>query len=38
MVADHLSGLEANKGIEDLKEIEEFFFDERLVVMKTHLP
>ena len=38
VVANHLSRLESNKGIEDPTEIEEFFRDEQLLVMEAHLP
>ena len=38
LVDDHLSCLEDDEGIEDLKEIEEFFPDEQLMVMETYLP
>ena len=37
MVADHLSRLESNKGIEDRTEIEESFPNEQLLVMEAHL-
>ena len=36
VVADHLSRLEANKGIEDPVEIKESFLDEQLLVMEAH--
>ena len=38
MVADHISRLESNKGIEDRTEIEESFLDELLLAMEAHLP
>ena len=38
VVADHLSRLEADKGIEDPAEIEESFLDEQLFVTEAHLP
>ena len=38
VVVDHLSRLEANKGIEDPVEIEESFPDEQLFVMEAYLP
>ena len=38
MVADHLSRLESNKGIEDRTEIEVSFPDEQLLAMEAHLP
>ena len=38
VVADHLSCLEAKKGIEDPKEIEAFFSNKQLMVMETRLP
>ena len=38
VVADHLSRLEAGKGIEDPAEIEESFPDEQLFVTEAHLP
>ena len=38
VVAYHLSCFEANKGIEDLVEIEESFLDEQLLMMEAHLP
>ena len=38
VVADHLSQLEANKGIEDTTDIEESLPDEQLLVMEAHLP
>ena len=38
MVTDHLSRLEANKGIEDPTEIGESFLDEQLFVTEAHLP
>ena len=37
VVNDHLSHLEADKGIENPKEIEESFQDEQLLAMETHL-
>ena len=37
-VADHLSDLESNKGIEDYTEIEESFLDEQLLAMEAHFP
>ena len=38
MVPDHLSRLEANKGIEDPTKIGESFLDEQLFVTEAHLP
>ena len=38
VVADHLSHLESDKGIEDYTEIEESFSNEKLLVMEAHLP
>ena len=38
VVADHLSRLEFDKGIEDLIEIEESFPDEQLLAMEACLP
>ena len=38
LIADHLSSLESDKGIEDFMKIEESFSDEQFLVMETHLP
>ena len=38
VVADHLSRLEADKGIKDLEKFEESFPDEQLFVTEAHLP
>ena len=38
MVADHLSRLESDKGIEDRTKIEESLPDEQLLVMEAYLP
>ena len=38
MVADHLSRLEFDKGIEDPTKIEESFPDEQLLVVEASLP
>ena len=38
VVADHLSHLEYDKGIENRIEIEESFLDEQLLVMEAHFP
>ena len=38
VVADHLSRLESDKGVENHTEIEESFPDEQLLVMESHFP
>ena len=38
VVADHLSRLESDKGVEDPIETEESFSDEQLLVMEAHFP
>ena len=38
VVADHLSRLEADKGIDDPMELEESFSDEQLLVIEASLP
>ena len=38
VVANHLSRLESDKGIEDPTTIEEFFLDEQLLAMEAHFP
>ena len=38
VVANHLSRLESDKGIENCTKIEESFSDEQLLVMKAYLP
>ena len=38
VVAEHLSRLESDKGIEDCTEIEESFLDEQLLTMEAQLP
>ena len=38
MVADHLSHLESNKGMEDRTEIKESFPDKQLLAMEAYLP
>ena len=37
MVADHLSRLESDKGIEKCTKIEKSFMDEQLLEMEAHL-
>ena len=38
VVADHLSHLGSNKGMEDNTKIEELFLDEKFLAMRAHLP
>ena len=38
VVADHLSCLESDKGIEDRTKIEESFPDEQFLAMESHFP